>query len=66
MVAEVPDPAFLALEHQACRPEVGRCAQKRLAFIGLTDAHPSENRSGASAKSSAVPGPKSALQLANP
>src|SRR5713101_6978154 len=66
MVAEVPDPTLLPLKHQACRPEVGRCAQKCLACLALTNMHPSENGSGASAKSSAVPGPKSALQLANP
>src|SRR5260370_31235090 len=66
MVAEVPDPAFLALKHQACRPEICCCGQKCFTCLGLTNAHPSENRSGASAKSSAVPGPKSALQLANP
>jgi hypothetical protein len=65
-VAEIPDPAFLALKHQACRPEVGCCAQKCLTYLGLTNVRPSENGSGASAKSSAVPGPKSALQLANP
>jgi len=66
MVAEVPDPSLLAHKHQARRPEICRRRQKCFAFIGVTDAHPSENRSGASAKSSAVPGPKSALQLANP
>src|SRR5260370_11780590 len=66
MFAEMPDPSLLALKHQACRPEVGRCAQKGLACLGLTNMDPSENGSGASAKSSAVPGPKSALQLANP
>src|SRR5882762_2093040 len=66
MVAEVPDPAFLALKHQACRPEICCCAQKCFTCLGLTTAHPSENRSGASAKSSAVAGPNSALQLVNP
>src|ERR1700682_2424477 len=66
MFAEMPDPSFLALKHQACRPEVGRCTQECLACLGLTNIHPSENGSGASAKSSTVPGPKSALQLPNP
>ncbi len=66
MVAEVPDPSLLVLKHQACRPEIGRCGQKCLAWLGLTDVHPPENGSGAGAESSAVPGPKSALQLAYP
>src|SRR5260370_38474953 len=66
MVAEVPNPALLALKHQACRPEVYRCGQRRLACLGFPTVHPSENGSGASAKPSAGPGPKSALQLANP
>jgi hypothetical protein len=65
MVTEVPDPAFLALKHQACRPKVYRCAQKCLACVGLTNVNPSENGSGARVESSAVPGPKGALQLAN-
>src|SRR5260370_25077887 len=66
MVAEVPNPALLALKHQACRPEVYRCGQRRLACLGFPTVHPSENGSGAGAKPSAVPGPKSAVQLANP
>src|SRR6185295_12181193 len=63
---EMPDPSRLVRKHQACRPEICRRRQKCLACLGLTTAHPSENRSGASAKSSAVAGPKGALQLANP
>src|SRR6267154_2359605 len=54
MVAEVPNPAFLVLKHQACRPEVCRCGQRRLACLGFPTVHPSENGSGASAKSSAI------------